>query len=281
MATPRQQVLLLKTKSIPTDPYDTFFRSKDVEPVFVPVMAHRHVNLDSVTRILSEGRTQGLGAAAGSVQPEYGAIILTSQRAVEALGSALNTLKDTLSPQSSTTPIYVVGPATAKSVRNLGFPSANIHGQECGTGELLAHYILKHYSSPIRNLLFLVGEVRRDIIPKTLGAAGFGVDEVVIYETTVMTSFREDFVWVLDEVKEGHPTPWVVIFSPTGSDTAIEVLGRGSSGSGQRKVHLVTIGPTTASHLRDTLHVEPDGVAEKPSAEGLWAVLEGYRQASI
>ena len=83
-------MLLLKTKSHPTDPYDVLFRSEQADPIFVPVLEHRHVNLNIISRIISEERI-GTGGA------EYGGLIITSQRAVEALGVVLISLKGALS----------------------------------------------------------------------------------------------------------------------------------------------------------------------------------------
>ena len=95
---PPPQVLLLKTRSHPTDPYDIFFRAQGFDPVFIPVLKHRHVNLDAARRIVREGRIEGLGrrhaaAAAAAAEPEYGGIIVTSQRATEALGEVLESLQ--------------------------------------------------------------------------------------------------------------------------------------------------------------------------------------------
>ena len=86
-----QQVFLLKTKSHPTDPYDIFFRSQGFDPIFVPVLQHRHVNLDTTRQIICEGRIEGLGKPAA--EAEYGGVIVTSQRAVEALGEVLESLQ--------------------------------------------------------------------------------------------------------------------------------------------------------------------------------------------
>lgn len=86
------QILLLKTKSHPTDPYDVLFRSKQAVPIFVPVLEHRHVNLDTLSCIISEGRIGGFGAP-GTQEAEYGGLVITSQRAVEALGAVLKSLK--------------------------------------------------------------------------------------------------------------------------------------------------------------------------------------------
>lgn len=88
-----QQVLLLKTKSHPTDPYDIFFRSNEADPVFVPVLEHRQVNLDVIKRKILEGSIEGFGTTVSQSQAEYGGVIITSQRAVEALGTVLDSVK--------------------------------------------------------------------------------------------------------------------------------------------------------------------------------------------
>jgi len=189
-----------------------------------------------------------------------------------------------------THPIYVVGPTTEKSVVGLGFSATNVYGAHCGNGQALADFMLGHYKSS-KKLLFLVGEIRRDVIPKTLNAGGVGVEEIVIYDTQVVSSFGEDLARALElgeagqiGGKDSEQAPrWVVIFSPTGSDTAMEILGRKNPVPISLKVphlerttYVATIGPTTASHLRDALGVEPDVVAGTPSPHGLWSGFEQF-----
>lgn len=196
-----------------------------------------------------------------------------------------------IQPITTRSPIYVVGPATERAVIDLGFSPPNVHGAHCGNGQALAEFMLTHYKSS-KKLLFLVGEIRRDVIPKTMKAGGIIVEEIVIYDTQVVNSFGEDFARVLQlgDAEEGsseQATRWVVIFSPTGSDTAMEKLGRGLQCDGisgvqctKRKTYVATIGPTTASHLRDVLGVEPDVVADTPSPQGLWSGLERFLEAA-
>ena len=104
-----------------------------------------------------------------------------------------------------------------------------------------------------------------------------------------MNSFREDLARALKLGEaggrdSGEQAPrWVVIFSPTGSGAAMEILGRKEPVPAnlkvphlERKTYVATIGPTTANHLRDTLGVEPDVVAGTPSPQGLWSVFEQF-----
>lgn len=140
-------------------------------------------------------------------------------------------------------------------------------------------------------LLFLVGEQRRDIIPKTLmdpnlpESKRINVDEVVVYETGEMESFESDFASKVSGYT-GEENMWVVVFSPSGCEAMLRVLQLGpfaatASAAGEenmsakKKVFVATIGPTTRDHLRNKFGFEPDVCAEKPSPEG---VGEGIRK---
>ena len=76
------RALLLKTKSNPTDPYDEAFRQKTpLIPVFVPVLSHQQVNGRLLCEMLQKEPSK-----------RYIALIVTSQRAVEALDDAMTIL---------------------------------------------------------------------------------------------------------------------------------------------------------------------------------------------
>jgi uroporphyrinogen-III synthase len=185
--------------------------------------------------------------------------------------------------------LYSVGPATSRALRAIReshLPHAQIYGDEAGTGEKLAHMILEHYNGLYKNtgssnssnsstaadqkpaLLFLVGEQRRDIIPKTLMSeslpvqARIQVDELVLYETGEMASFEGEFRGAVDagerflaqrrghhhhhhhqgdekqaaaekdeQDEEDSQIMWTVIFSPTGCDAMLRTLNLSSSSS--------------------------------------------------
>lgn len=195
-------------------------------------------------------------------------------------------------------PIYTVGPATSRALRSIPQnPPLNIFGAETGNGEALAHYMLEHYGNWYKDralkpsLLFMVGEQRRDIIPKTLmdptlpGEKRIQVDELVVYGTGVMESFEEDFTNLLRDTRD-RDVRWVVVFSPTGCEAMLRTLGMLDSRTGKvkqvderdernRKTFIATIGPTTRDYLKSTFDYEPDVCAEKPSPEG---VIEGIKR---
>lgn len=120
-----------------------------------------------------------------------------------------------------------------------------------------------------------------------------GVEEVVVYETCVMESFEGDFSRVVEDYKsdtdggEKERVMWVVIFSPTGCDAMLRVLGLDSfsndNGNGVlvapgKRVFVATIGPTTRDHLRLKYGFEPHVCAEKPSQEGVGGGIERFME---
>jgi uroporphyrinogen-III synthase len=291
-------VLLLKTKSTPTDTYEELFTTLDdhrYAPIFVPVLEHRFKQ-DTLKEVQKHVTGRGFLPKAEQGLATYGALIFTSQRAVEAFTQIVEDIRrdgkdavDDLLPEG--VPLYVVGPATARGLRamNLRCP---ILGEHTGNGEALAAYMLEHYNNlypgPGKpSILFLVGDKRRDIIPKTLQAAELGeetrckVDELVIYETGEMHSFKEDFtkIW-RNNAEAGCARQWIVVFSPTGCQAMLESLDLLDSETGRAKpsrrndIHFATIGPTTRDYLRDEFGFTPNVCAEKPSPEG---IAEGIR----
>jgi uroporphyrinogen-III synthase len=296
-------VILLKTKSTPTDGYESYFNAAKngrYTASFAPVLEHQF-RKSSLQEIANIYRTSDLGLSPkpDGTSPKYGGIIFTSQRAVEAFTQVINTLRlfgatNALLPQDA--PFYVVGPATARGLRALELDNAII-GEETGNGDALATFILQHYNSLLQNqnalqskpaLLFLVGEQRRDIIPRTLQSEELepmkriAVDEIVVYETTEMKSFKSDFAEkYVKGVIDGCAHQWVVVFSPTGCKAMLESLGLLDAATGKykekpKRPFIATIGPTTRDYLVREFGFEPDVCAEKPSPEGVGAGISAY-----
>ncbi|ETN46051.1 uncharacterized protein HMPREF1541_00234 [Cyphellophora europaea CBS 101466] len=345
-------VFLLKTRSQPEDGYEEYFsqlsvpehtssssRSTYFEPRFVPVLEHRAntANLSRLEDLLRSGR----------LTEQYGGIIFTSQRAVEGFSDVVRKLdrestdhqgngsidppRTNDAPSTPTPytpfPLYVVGPATSRSLNAL-LPSctlASLHpailGAHTGNGAALASYILRHYNALHahrlftlckRPLLFLVGEVRRDVIPRVLGEAEgekgrrVGVEEWEVYSTGVREAFETEFAglvsrWGQEEVKMAVVV--VVVFSPQGCEAMLRCLGfldgEGKARDGlqdrwgqeeggvlvgktTRRYVVATIGPTTRDHLRDKFGFEPDVCAKTPSPEGVGdGVVEFLRRQGL
>lgn len=297
-------VLLLKTKSTPGDGYEDIFSQPtqdglSFEPSFVPVLEHRFEE-DGMAKVTSILRSRMIGRHPGAA---YGGLIFTSQRAVEAFTKIVqdgqdrqdNPPGDTDWPHLQEVPVYSVGPATTRCLAAVPQdPPLQVFGGHTGNGENLAHYMLEHYGVWYGDrpgekpaMLFLVGEQRRDIIPKTLmdeklpRERRIEVDETVVYGTGVMESFADDFKRCLQQTQDRRMV-WIVVFSPTGCDAMLRGLGMLDEATGKarpkdagRTRFIATIGPTTRDYLRRTFELEPDVSAEKPSPEG---VLEAIKQ---
>ncbi|KAL2268146.1 hypothetical protein VTJ83DRAFT_2992 [Remersonia thermophila] len=279
-------VFLLKTKSVPGDAYEELFssppRGPSFDPIFVPVLEHRFLE-DGMARVRHVLQNRLIGTAEGSA---YGGLIFTSQRAVEAFTSLVQERRGEEPdrwPFLQDVPVYSVGPATTRALKAVPqSPPLQVFGEHTGIGDKLAPFILEHYAEWYKDrevkppLLFLVGEKRRDIIPKVLTGAGWKVDEVTVYGTAELPSFGHDFARRLEETAD-RPRRWVVVFSPSGCDSMLKVLGLMDEATGKAKPKqpdsatlIATIGPTTRDHLARTLGYQPDVCAEQPTPEGVW-----------
>lgn len=317
MADDRIPVLLLKTKSGPSDDYEEHFQSfkeRGYIPDFIPVLEHkfRADALEEIRELIIQ-KAFAVSSDASSAT-RYGGIIFTSQRAVEAFTKVTAELRNfgLLSDDAlpATCFFYVVGPATARGLRALNLPCP-IVGEKSGNGDALAQFILSHYNEqhpPDSGkqkpaLLFLVGEQRRDIIPKTLQSDELDstqrtqVDELVVYETGEMESFRSSFAQTWSQnLQDGYLRQWVVIFSPISGRALLELWGLIDPETGrvktdnkrvqdrrasvtapesQPRTFIATIGPTTKDYLVREFGFEPDVMAPNPSPEGL---LEGIEE---
>ena len=304
-------ILLLKTKSSPTDGYDEYFSAFDdghYRPQFIPVLEHTF-NKRSLSQIEYLIVTSAF-VPSGNNRPriqQYGGIILTSQRAVEAFVSVITKLRqqdvpvDELLP--STVKLYVVGPATARSLR-ASEVACSVVGEQSGSGDALALFILDHYNTvdmsevsttnQRRPLLFLVGEQRRDIIPRTLqhetlpAEERVAVDELTVYETRIMETFPKSFKAIVESDMSDAPMCWVVVFSATGCRAMLEILGLldwsgkfSGQGSAGRNTLVATIGPTTRDYLVKEFDFEPDACADRPSPDGVGMAIQRYMNATI
>jgi uroporphyrinogen-III synthase len=182
------------------------------------------------------------------------------------------------------TTVYVVGPATSAAVVALGFKEENVRGKHCGSGAVLAEYILEDYNSTIPEdgrlpLLFLNNEKRGDIIPNIFNGAPeerrVQLKELVVYETRVVEEFPDEFRKVMEATKGA--TRWVVVFSPTGADAAWDLLKDGiEAETDDGRTYWASIGPTTEHHMVEKIGKRPDVVAAKPSPEGAWKEINEF-----
>ncbi|KIS67622.1 uncharacterized protein UMAG_04126 [Mycosarcoma maydis] len=186
-----------------------------------PILTHKFVNQDLfVDRLLHGSRTHDTDTAS-----PYRGMIVTSQRAVEAYISAGVKAQETLRSKNKTSsssptpwnrvPFFAVGPATSSALRNVPLapwlrPRLVMGGEATGTGEALARYVVRHFSSPsilVQNsvllpaeqtppLLYLVGDKNASTVPDMLSQASppagpIPFEELQVYETAPDEHFAE------------------------------------------------------------------------------------------
>ncbi|RUS21923.1 tetrapyrrole biosynthesis, uroporphyrinogen III synthase [Endogone sp. FLAS-F59071] len=258
----------------PTDPYERAFAAHGHRTVFLPVLEHVLTHTDALASTLRAGPDE-----------RYWGIVVTSQRAVEALQVAWAACC-AVDPAFSTSPparawlalpFFAVGPSTARASAALGFtPLASSSGKAAALAdEILAH--LARSSGPfppLESLLFLAGDKRRDVLPAKLADAGVRLDEITTYRTQPVARFEE----ALRRCVEVHGKfDWVVFFSPSGVDVAMADLEKLEFWG---MVRVAAIGPTTGDHIavREKGSGEAHVVAERPEAESVASGITKFDQ---
>ena len=303
---PKIPIYLFKTKSVPSDAYEDHFTLLDngrYKPCFVPVLEHRFndTNMERLSSIIKDGSFKDdSGHPPGFLR--YGGMIFTSQRAVDAFSQVITGFRhDGLSVDDflpKRLPLYVVGPATARALKALEL-DCSVLGEESGNGETLATFIAAHYNKLYKqnkpSLLFLVGEKRRDIIPRALSseavpsAERIDVDELTLYESVESPNLDVDLRKVLDrEDYRSAVESWFVIFSPAGCKAVIDTLRSINLSKRTKPTELsiersrlnlvATIGPTTKDHLIADFDFEPHVCAAKPTPFEVGVGIKAFRE---
>ncbi|EXX51966.1 uncharacterized protein OCT59_029628 [Rhizophagus irregularis] len=271
-------ILLLKEKQIQADSnvdiYEQKFRELgNYKILYLPLLEHSLVNINELTNILKN-----------EADNKYRGVITTSQRAVEGLKIAWeqsffssDEKKDVLDKWKKL-PYFVVGKSTAKAIREL---NVNPFGDESGSSEILADYIIKYFScssqerenSQQLKLLFLVGDKRKDYLPNKLVESGFILKELLIYETRPNSLFPNELDKLLNYEKK---IDWVVFFSPSGVDISLELLK--NKLFEENDIKIASIGKTTSNHLEKIKKINVNITSPKPDAESLAKSIHGYNQ---
>ncbi|KAL8862610.1 MAG: hypothetical protein Q9178_001108 [Gyalolechia marmorata] len=316
-------VILLKNPSAGhTDLYTTHFASNPpsppnspYEPLYIPVLEHTY-SIEPLLSMLSRFNEDKILDQDPTSRFAYGGLIFTSQRAVEAFASALDSSRLNDGQELNGTPLeelrrlaiplYAVGPATARSlegVQKTHMPCCWVRGgKEAGTGELLAELILQDYNTIYKTptgpgekkpLLFLTGAQHREIIPNTLMSAPdpqrIDVQTMIVYATSESPSFATNITHTLLTTSTAR-IRWIVIFSPTGGESLLRALGWLSHPSetnslphqaNRKTIFIATIGPTTRDYMRTTFGFSVDVCAETPSPEGVRKGIEQFMQTRL
>lgn len=238
MPSPSAPSVLLLREAAPGDPYEAALRAAGFAPVSRAVLRFERVGEEALREALARPAA-------------YSGLIVTSPRAVEALGEALAWLPGQVAAWHARA-AYAVGPRTAAALEALGFRP---EGAESGTGDRLAAWIEAH--PPEGPLLFLTGARRNDVLPTRLREAQIPFEELVVYAA--------------------HPHPpepsaapapdWLVFFSPAGLDALLD-----AEDDAWLQARRAAIGPTTAAALSEA-GLPPEAEAAAPTPEALVAAL--------
>lgn len=241
-----QRVLLLKNKTAQQDRYESTFLSHGFDPVFVPLITHTHVPQDLLVLLQDS-----------SYLAQLQNIIVTSQRTVECLYESVLPQLDSPTKQALLQKtVYAVGSSTGDFLKRIGFMCVK-GGSEAGNGSILADIISSDISDhdPKPEPLLLVGEVRKDIIPRKLSSNGIPVKEVVTYKTANLPDNLARFQ------KHAIEGSWVVFFSPQGTQDIITSIK-------EDNYKIASIGPTTERFLQEQ-GIQPRVVSLKPDEQNL------------
>jgi uroporphyrinogen-III synthase len=219
------RVVLLRERSGTPDPYEAALRARGLDPVCVPVLRYTFENAPRLRAAVTDER--------------LGDLVLTSPRAVEAL--ARLGLRRGWAGRSA----WTVGAETARRARRLGLST---RGESAGSAERLGAEI--RAARPERDLLFVCGDRRRDVLPDELRAGGLGFREIEAYRTHLRPP----------PILTGEAPRVIGFFSPSGVEAAL------SDAAFPWHARRIAIGPTTAAAL-DEAGYPAGATAEQPTPE--------------
>ncbi|XP_011314418.1 uroporphyrinogen-III synthase [Fopius arisanus] len=196
----------------------------------------------------------------------YSGLILTSQRAVEAIKKSIS--ENPLKTLWKELPVYCVGPATENLVRNtLDLP--NCMGSESGNAQELAKFIISHHNRDNKSLLYPCSGIARETIQRMLEEAEISVEKITAYETRPSETLEND---LLDIMKVSPQI--AVFFSPSTAKNVMAIAGKHNLIA---RIKAVAIGPVTAEALKE-LGLRIYATAAKPDSQ---ALLKSIEEAQI
>ncbi|XP_035125341.1 uroporphyrinogen-III synthase isoform X3 [Callithrix jacchus] len=257
------KVLLLKDAKeddCGQDPYIRELGLYGLEATLIPVLSFEFLSLTSFSEKLSHPE-------------DYGGLIFTSPRAVEAAELCLDQDNKTevwersLKEKWNAKSVYVVGDATASLVSKIGLDT---EGETCGNAEKLAEYICSRESSALP-LLFPCGNLKREILPKTLKDKGIAMESITVYQTIPHPGIQGNLNSYYSQ--QGVPAS-ITFFSPSGLTYSLKHIQE-LSGDNIDQIKFAAIGPTTARALA-AQGLPVSCTAESPTPQ---ALATGIRKA--
>lgn len=214
--------------------------------------------------ITSPASWEACNAAIQNIE-QYNALVFTSANAVRKFFERVKLVGNTFKEELNRKTIYTIGERTKRAVESEGHPMQI--GPEVATAEALAAMIAK---SDIRGRRFLFprGNLGRDVLPKSLRAAGAIVDEVIVYHTIKPAHQEIDRIEQLFLKKE---IDIITFFSPSSIRNFLEMISLEELNG----VPVAVIGPVTADAAKSS-GLRVDIVAPRSNEESLAQAIAEY-----
>lgn len=188
---------------------------------------------------------------------DYEGIILTSPRAVQALGQVEE--KAVYDDWKSKTN-YSVGEATSLlAEKSLGIPTK---GQESGNAQKLSAIIIEEYKDKQpKKFLCPSGNLRLGILERNLNENSIFIEYVEVYETIPHPNLESSIKNLKNEKND-----YFVFFSPSGVEFSLKFFNQ--HGINLDNVKLIAIGPSTSKSLIEN-DLKCFAECSKPTPESL------------
>lgn len=195
----------------------------------------------------------------------YDGVLVTSPRAAYAVKKAFEKLDvDILNHWISKEFNYSVGESTAKLLeKSLNFSTK---GSEAGNAKQLSSKIVDDYAekSGLKKLLFPCGNLKLDILEKSLSENSIELDIVEVYQTVQHERLE-------DSIKNLNNVEFMVFFSPSNVTFSLPIFQKLKFDLNHLKV--IAIGPSTENCLKNN-NIACFGVCDKPSVQSLLKILQ-------
>lgn len=217
--------------------------------VFIPVLEFVFINLDELLVKLKH-------------HDRYHGLVITSQRAVDAVKQCLNGSADVLEHWRKKL-IFVVGEVTGKKLlSDLDLSACDI---QPGNAKALADYIIERNNKDAfeKALLFPCGNLKSEVLPTRLSAQKIALEPLDVYTTQMHRTLKDTILNL--RIKEGIPLI-LVFFSPSGVGFVVPILKDVSYNFEESKI--IAIGPSTGKKIIE-LGLNLFGIAEEPSPSSI------------
>jgi uroporphyrinogen III methyltransferase/synthase len=201
---------------------------------------------------------------------DYDGVLITSAHAIRHLAERADARGVSLA--ASATPVFCVGPETARVTREAGVPVQAIpQGRHDAEG--LLETLLSRFAPEGRRYLFPASDLARPVLPAGLAAAGARVDTVVAYRTLPGEIGADELRALVGE----SGVDILTFTSPSAVEQFAERLDADSLRTAASRL-VGAIGPVTAEALR-RVGLPADVVAERAGVDELVAALAARVEA--